>query len=133
LQYRLTLCTQSGPLEYTGVTDASGFFTVTTGLPDGSYDWRIVGPRYLVKAGTLALSGDTSSVEMGLQIVGDANNDNVINVQDFNILKTTFGKQTGDPGYDDRADFTGDLAVTITDFNLLKSNFGQAGAAASCP
>ena len=58
----------------------------------------------------------------------DANNDNVITVQDFNILRSTFGKSNGDTGYDDRADFTGDHVVTVQDFNLLRGNFGQGGA-----
>jgi hypothetical protein len=49
-------------------------------------------------------------------------------VLDFNILKTTFGKQNGDPGYDDRADITGDQIVSILDFNPMKANFGQGGA-----
>ena len=60
--------------------------------------------------------------------VGDCNNDNVISILDFNILKSTYGMGIGDPGYDDRADFTGDQVVTILDFNLLKVNFGQSGA-----
>ena len=59
---------------------------------------------------------------------GDCNNDNFIRATDFNVLKNTFGKGNGDPGYDNRADFTGDLQVTIQDFNLLKLNFGLGGA-----
>ena len=60
--------------------------------------------------------------------MGDANNDNIISIIDFNILKQTFGKALGDPGYDDRAEFTGNLIVSIGDFNLMKNNFGRAGA-----
>jgi hypothetical protein len=66
-------------------------------------------------------------MEMGLMRVGDCNNDNVISVLDFNILKGTFGKGSGDPGYDGRGDLNGDIAVTIVDFNLLKGNFGTGG------
>jgi hypothetical protein len=65
---------------------------------------------------------------MGLMRAGDASDDNVVTVSDFNIAKNTFGKQNGDPGYDDRADWTGDQIVNILDFNLLKLNFGTAGA-----
>ena len=43
-------------------------------------------------------------------------------------MKGTFGKGSGDPGYDDRADFDGNLLVNATDFILLKGNFGQGGA-----
>jgi hypothetical protein len=69
-----------------------------------------------------------NDVEMGLLRAGDVNNDNAVNVTDFTLLKTTFGKALGDPGYDARADFNGDNAVTTADFTILKSNFGQGGA-----
>jgi len=65
---------------------------------------------------------------MGLQKAGDADNNNVVNASDFTILKNTFGKSSGQLGYDDRADFNGDLVVNSGDFTLLKGNFGIAGA-----
>ena len=114
-------------------TDASGNFTVTTGLADGSYNWSLKGQRNLANAGTLTLAGGNSSPEMGAMKAGDCNNDNIVNVLDFNILKTTFGKAQGDPGYDARADFTRDQQVNISDFNLQKTNFGQPGASLTCP
>lgn len=60
--------------------------------------------------------------------VGDCNDDNGVNVADFNIMKVTFGKTIGNPGYDDRADFNGDQWVNISDFNMLKVNFGRGGS-----
>jgi hypothetical protein len=72
-------------------------------------------------------------MDMGLMRAGDCNNDNVISILDFNILKGTFGKGAGDPGYDGRADFNGDNAVSVQDFNLQKNNFGQAGSPAARP
>ena len=65
---------------------------------------------------------------MGTMRAGDADNDNLVNSADFNILKNSYGKGSGDPGYDDRADFNGDNLVSAADFNLLKANFGTAGA-----
>jgi hypothetical protein len=65
---------------------------------------------------------------MGTLRTGDANNDNVVTTSDFNIMKSTFGKGLGDPGYDDRADFNGDNRVNTSDFTLLKGNFGMGGA-----
>jgi hypothetical protein len=59
---------------------------------------------------------------------GDANDDNVVSIVDQNILRATFGKAAGDPGYDDRADFNGDQVINIADQNLLRRNFGMAGA-----
>ena len=70
----------------------------------------------------------TTSAEMGLMLAGDCNDDNVVNSTDFSILKSTFAKSFGQPGYDDRADFSGDLVVNATDFSLLRGNFGVGGA-----
>jgi hypothetical protein len=65
---------------------------------------------------------------MGLMRVGDRNNDSISSVLDYNFLKGTFGKGSGDSGYDGQGDLNGDNTVTILDFNLQKNNFGQGGA-----
>jgi Dockerin type I domain/FG-GAP-like repeat len=131
-QLPITLTLKSGTTEVNYPvqnTDASGFFTQVVTLPNGTYDWRVKGAKFLANSGTANLSGaPQTNVEMGLMRAGDCNNDNVISVQDFNILKNTFGKANGDPGYDARADFNGDNAVSVQDFNLLKGNFGQGGS-----
>jgi hypothetical protein len=129
----LTLCVGGIPQSYGVATDARGVYTATTGLPDGSYNWRIKGVINLASAGTLVLAGGTSYVEMGIMRAGDCTNDNTVSVGDFNILKGTFGKGAGDPGYDGRADFNRDSLITGQDFNVLAGNFGQAGALLTCP
>lgn len=118
---------------YSTSTDASGYFTLTTGLADGTYTWLMKGQRNLANFGSLTVQNGGSSPEMGTLRAGDANNDNVTSVQDFNILRATFGKAQGDPGYDARADFNGDISISITDFNLLRGNFGLGGAVLTCP
>jgi hypothetical protein len=114
------------------MTDASGNFTVSLGaLPPGTYNWRAKGPQYLANAGSVALGGPSApitSVEVGLVRAGDCDNDNLVSVTDFSILKNAFGRTAGDPGYDPRADFTGDGTVAILDFTLQKNNFAQSGA-----
>ena len=130
-QLPITLTLKSGTTEVnypSTTTDANGRFTVTTGLPNGMYNYRVKDPKYLANGGTVALASGTNSAEMGLMHAGDCNDDNVVNVQDFNILKATFGRQAGDPGYDDRADWTGEHLVNIQDFGLLRGNFGTSGA-----
>jgi hypothetical protein len=127
----LTLKLGTNEVNYPVVTtDASGFFTVSvSGLASGTYGWRAKGPQYLANSGSLTLAGaPVTSVEMGLMLAGDANNDNVITVIDVSILRGTFGKSCGDAGYDGRADFTGDCMVTAVDFGLLKNDFGMGGA-----
>jgi len=132
-QLPVTLTLKSGSTEVnypSQNTDAGGNFTVTvSGLAPGPYNWRVKGPKYLANAGAVALPGSgTTSAEMGLMRAGDANNDNVVNISDFNILKSAVGQVCGNPSYDDRADFNGDCVVNVTDFNLLRNNFGQSGA-----
>jgi hypothetical protein len=131
LPITLTLKSAAGETDYPiQNSDASGFFTDSvTGLPSGLYLWRVDGPKYLASSGTVTITGAwTTSVEAGLMRAGDCNDDNVVNSMDFTILKSTFGKSNGQPGYDGRADFTGDTVVNSLDFSLLKGNFGQAGA-----
>jgi hypothetical protein len=100
-----------------------------SGLPSGSYAWRAKGPKYLANSGSIVLTGAPSvGQEMGMMRAGDASDDNLVNIADFNIVKNTFGRSQGEPGYDDRADFTGDEVINLFDFNLLKLNLGTSGA-----
>src|SRR4051794_30079865 len=129
----LTLRAQTGGAvrEYSGLaTDANGNFTVSVaGLQGGSYSWRVKNAKYLATSGSVALSGaQVTNVEMGTQPAGDADNSNLVDATDFVIMRSTYGKTPGNPGYDDRADFNGDQVVNAQDFTLLKSNYGFAGA-----
>jgi hypothetical protein len=131
LPITLTLKLGTSEVNYPATaTDASGNFVVSvTGLVSGTWSWRVKGPKYLANMGSVNLmGGPTTSAEMNLMKTGDSNNDNVITVLDFSIIKATFGKGAGDPSYDDRGDFTGDQLVSVLDFNLLKGNFGTGGA-----
>jgi plastocyanin len=138
LPITLTLKMGATEINYpTQLTDQYGFFTVTVGtLPGGTYGWRVDdsttalhSPNYLAKSGVVSLGGaPVTNVEMGLIRTGDANNDNIVNLFDFNIVKVAFATSCPDPNYDNRADFTGDCLINIADFNPLKANFGQGGS-----
>jgi hypothetical protein len=119
-------------------TDAQGTFTVPLGIVySGSYTWWVKGPQFLAASGAGLLPGSgVTGQEMGLQSTGDANNDNIVDITDFTLVRAGFGRPCGDPAYDGRVDFNGDCLVDITDFTLLRGNFGQAGVTAligSCP
>jgi hypothetical protein len=125
----LTLTLGNSSWEYTAITtDQSGYFTVTA-PSTGTFDWRVKNSHTLANSGLVVISAGTNTVEMGLLREGDANNDNCVSIQDFNILRLTFGKAVGDPNYDPRADFNGDSSVSIADNNLLRLNYGVCGAA----
>lgn len=133
LPITVTLRLQSGGpyYDYTGLTtDASGFFTIPMGaLLNGLYNIRVKDPKYLASSTSLNLTGaSVTNVELGTQLAGDADNNNVVNATDFSIMKNTFGKGPGDPGYDDRADFDGNQVVNTTDFSILKGSFGSGGS-----
>ncbi len=128
----LTLTLTQGPNVYTYTnltTDASGNFSVPVdNLPNGTYTWRVKGPIYLSSSGSVVYNHAlTTSVEMGLQRAGDANNDNLVDISDFGILYASFGHAAPDPLFDPRADWTGDQLVDISDFGWLRANFGQLG------
>ncbi len=130
----LTICTGSTANNFTFHTDASGNFTVTTGLPDGGPNtWIIKGPRHLATRGSVTISGGVGNIgEAGLQRGGDVvttgTNNNIINASDFNTLKSNFGQ-----GGDRPSDIDFNNVTNASDFNILKGNFGQAGAALTCP
>ncbi len=131
LPITLTLKSAATELNYPSqATDATGYFTNSlAGVTSGLYLYRAKGPKYLANSGTVDLTGGAvTNLEIGPMIVGDANDDNRINSLDFTILRNTFGKASGDPGYDGRAEFNGDNVVSTLDFNLLRGNFGLAGA-----
>ena len=119
-------------LDFTTITDPSGYFTVTQELAPGNYQWRIKGGQTQANSGTVTLVPGSNSVEMGTLRMGDANGDNCTNVTDFSVLRAAFGRALGQPGYDDRADFNGDSLANISDLSLLRASYGSCGAPSIC-
>jgi GH25 family lysozyme M1 (1,4-beta-N-acetylmuramidase) len=58
-------------------------------------------------------------------LVGDANRNGSVDLQDFNVLASNFGK-SGMTFSQGNYDYSSDGDVSITDFNLLASNFGKS-------
>jgi uncharacterized protein YjdB len=74
-----------------------------------------------------SISGSTT---MSVKIVGDVNGDGVVNCADLAIVKASFGKKTGQPGFDPRADLNGDGVVNIIDLSIVTK---QLPANTTCP
>ena len=129
----LTMCANGIPHSYVATTDATGSFTVTTSLPNGTYNWWFKGHKWLATSGTLTISNGSSVVELGMQPAGDSNNNNTIDAVDFMLLRNSYGKSSGQPGYDERADYNNDNTVNISDFNLQRGNYGRLGPPPNCP
>lgn len=64
---------------------------------------------------------------------GDFDQDGGSGLLDFGIFKATFGKSTGQPGYDARADMDCDGAVGLLDFGLFKAEFGGTAGPSGIP
>jgi hypothetical protein len=118
-------------------TDADGKFTVTTNLPDGTYNWFVKGGRHLsntspTNGAALVISIGQADQEFGTQRGGDirqlGGSYNIINASDFGDLKNLFGHSGLLP-----ADLDYNLVVNVSDYSILKGNFGQGGRALTCP
>jgi hypothetical protein len=75
----------------------------------------------------------STSQPVNLQIIpvpGDVNGDGVVNCLDLAIVKASFGKKTGQPGFDPRADVNKDGIVNILDLSIVAR---QLPAGTTCP
>jgi hypothetical protein len=114
----------------TQVTTApnTGAYTLKV-VPVGTYDIGVKGSKWLRKVLTnvAVQSWVTTTATAVLLYGGDANDSNTVNIQDLNILKATYGKSKGQPGYDDRANFNNDNSVNIVDLTILQRHYGESG------
>ena len=125
----VTLCVGGSPFEvYPVTTDDSGYFDLI--LPSGTYDILVKNVHTLANRlddVVIPNGGSTGIIDFGTLREGDANDDNRITSADFYILKPSYNKSLGEPGYDERADFNENDSVTSADFFLLIGHYNQAG------
>jgi hypothetical protein len=53
------------------------------------------------------------------KLVGDLNEDGSVGCDDIAIVKASFGKKVGQPGFDPRADVNGDGVVNVLDLSFV--------------
>ncbi|MFC2060287.1 cohesin domain-containing protein [Chloroflexota bacterium] len=95
-----------------------------TGVPTGDYDITAVSEHTLMNVRRGVVVSEASSlVDMGNLLEGNANGDDIININDFSILAVSFMKLDGENGYDATADFDRNGIINISDFGLLAINF----------
>jgi hypothetical protein len=102
--------------------DTNGSFILdVTKMQKGTYVLWVKSPLYLALLTPVELNGDESIQVNPSLLVGDANDDNVVNTKDMEIVKDSFG--TDNPN----ADFNGDKVVNALDSDLLRRNFNKEG------
>jgi hypothetical protein len=108
-------------------TDQMGNFTVS-GLTPGTCDIQVKNGHTLSNKRTgYTLVNGVNPMNMGELKEGDANNDNTVNSSDFLLLRGSYFKSEGQPGFVDGADFNEDGTVNSSDFLLLRSNYFLSG------
>ena len=120
-----SLTTQIGETDSQSGKPVNATFTITS-APIGEYDITVDSPHTLMNIKrNVTTSPGQMTVDFGQLLEGDANDDGKINISDFGILASAFGKSTNQSGYDSRADFDRNGAVNISDFGLLAVNYAQ--------
>src|SRR5665647_995404 len=71
---------------------------------------------------TLDANHDAGFIDIHRGFLGDANDDGIVNINDFGLLSQNFGK----PGGWGQANFFGDATVNINDFGAISQHFGQS-------
>ena len=126
---QVRLCEDGGEsILYETISDNNGFFLVE--VSSGTYDMTVKGDHTLAnRQDFVVIQADETSetIDFGLLVEGDADDDNTVSSSDFFILRSTYNLQEGDSGYDSRVDFNVDGFVTSVDFYLLKIAYNQSG------
>ena len=65
-----------------------------------------------------------SKTRLTIKIVGDINGDGHVDLLDLLVLAATWGKSTGQAGYDARCDIDNDGSINVVDLLILADNFG---------
>ena len=117
-----------------GLTAGSYNVSIRAFSQDGSAQPPIVlhgmaeqGSTFTYVLNYLSTPGSTSTVT---PMPGDRNGDGVVNCADLDIAKASFGKRTGESGFDPRADVNGDGIVNILDLSIVAR---QLPAGTTCP
>ena len=114
---------------FTENTTKSGSTAIvqTSGILPGTYDISAVTSHCLtnVKNGVV-ITAPLTAIDLGTLLEGNADDNDIINITDFGVLAASYGKSSGDSGYDARADFDRNGIINIADFGLLAANYGKS-------
>ncbi len=109
------------------ITLAAGGAYSLANIPSGSYNVGIKAPKWLRKVVSCnASAGNVAGLNATL-LAGDANNNNVVDVDDLTVLLNVYNTAAGDGIYLAAADFDGNGTVNVDDLTILLNNYNTAG------
>ena len=108
----------------TFVVTFTGQDLIGSSLPDGVYDLTLSGGG-ITAQGLFAQPLSGIKVLHFYRLFGDANGDGVVDAADVALLRLSYGKSAGDPGYLSFFDFNGDGRVDVTDLRALRGRLGM--------
>lgn len=105
-------------------TDSAGNYSFDS-LRDGYYIVSFNSSLY-VNSCNIARISDGNDTQMAAEVMleGDINGDGLIDIADFSVLASLYGKTVADPEYTVLADLNRDDSINVFDLTLLGSHFG---------
>ena len=92
--------------------------------PPDFYDIMVKAEHTLANiVSNVYVSSTVTNVNLCVLREGDANEDGVVDIDDFSLLADHFMTSCGDSGYDAASDFNRSCVVDIDDFTMLVDHF----------
>lgn len=110
---------------------ASGSFDgiSLSGLDTGStYTAYLKGEAQIATSSSFVVKATPTNLGALNLLTGDVNEDNVIDILDYNIVKAAIGTTPSSANWNDLYDFNLDNVVNSWDLNIILSNLGKTGA-----
>jgi hypothetical protein len=106
---------------------ADGAFAISN-IPSGHYELSVKSPRYLRSNIVFDSTTNPANNLMIFLPAGDANDDNIVDIDDLAALIEAFDADPSSPNWNGGvADFNGDNLVSVDDLSLLIRNFDRQG------
>ncbi len=107
---------------------AGGAFALPD-VPAGNYLLHVKGPRYLASNVPVTVLDGFSTLPTILFLrTGDANNNNLVDVDDLTLVLNAYNSRVGDGTYFAGADLNLNGRIDVDDLTLLLNNYNTAGA-----
>jgi plastocyanin len=119
----------SGDIARTVTPAANGDFTIPY-LPAKDYTLLVKGSKWLAVSGAANTSGgNVSGLSLGTLRGGDADNSNLVDVEDLSLLIQAFDASPADANWNQgKADFNCNDIVDVEDLDIFIRNFDESGA-----